>query len=171
MRERSRLRSGRFAQPRQPIQVAEVFEVMIARIFRWAFRMSLDGFWHLYFILEPHNSSAIDESRRYERTGGRDGGRYLFPPIPNGPITPSIRLGAALCYFAGGSPYDIMCVFGISYSEVLASVWIVVDAGNKCPHFQISSQRHSKNRERLQPDLKLQVHLAFGIVPGQLMGF
>ncbi|KAL3785989.1 hypothetical protein ACHAW5_005368 [Stephanodiscus triporus] len=36
-----------------------------------------------------------------------------------------------------------MCMFGIAYSEVLSSAWIVVDA------------RHSKNRERLQLDLKL----------------
>ena len=81
-------------------------------------------FGRLHFTLEPHISSAIDESSGYECTGGRDGGRYSLPPIPNGPITPSICLGAALRYFVGGSPYNIMCVFGISYSEVLASVWI-----------------------------------------------
>ena len=100
--------------------------------------MSWDGFWRLHSILFPHISSAIDESSGYERKGGRDGGRYSFPPIPNGPITTSIRLEAALRYLAGGSPYDIMCMFGIAYSEVLSSAWIVVDAVNKCPQFHIS---------------------------------
>ena len=59
------------------------------------------------------------------------GGSYSLPPIRNGPITTSIRLGAALRYFAGGAPYDIMCCFCIAYSEVLVSVWIVVDAINE----------------------------------------
>ena len=31
-----------------------------------------------------------------------------------------------------------MCVFGISYSEVLSSVWIIVDAINNTPQFAIS---------------------------------
>ncbi|KAL3775866.1 hypothetical protein ACHAW5_010160 [Stephanodiscus triporus] len=100
MRERSRV-SGRTAQPRQrAFQVTEVLDVMGPQIFRRAFRMSWDGFWHLHSILFPHISSAIDESSGYKRKGGRDGGGYLLPPIPNGPITTSIRLGAALCYFA-----------------------------------------------------------------------
>ena len=58
----------------------------------------------------------------HERKGGRDGGNYSLPPIPNGVISPSMRLGAAIQYFSGGSPFDIMCVFGVSYSEVLSSV-------------------------------------------------
>ncbi|KAL3776644.1 LOW QUALITY PROTEIN: hypothetical protein ACHAW5_010663 [Stephanodiscus triporus] len=138
MRERSRQRSGRFAQPRQRIQVANVYDGMGPQIFRRAFHMSWDGFWRLHSILFPHISSAIDEPSVYERKGGRDSGRYLLPPIPNGPITTSICLGAALHYFAGGSPCDVMCMFGIAYSEVLSSVWIVVDAVNKCPQFHIS---------------------------------
>ena len=102
------------------------------RIFRRAFRMTLDGFWRLHSILLPHIRTAINRNRDYQRKGGRDGGNYTLPPIPNGPISPSIRLGAALRYFAGGSAYDIVCVFGIAYSEVLSSVWTVVEAINQC---------------------------------------
>ena len=36
------------------------------------------------------------------------------------------------------SPYDIMYIFGISYSEVLTSVWTVVDAIHRCSKFNIS---------------------------------
>jgi hypothetical protein len=43
-----------------------------------------------------------------------------------------------LRYFAGGSAYDIICVFGIAYTEVLSSVWIFVEAINQCPQFEIS---------------------------------
>jgi hypothetical protein len=49
-----------------------------------------------------------------------------------------MHLGAAIHYFAGGSPNDIMCIFGILYSEVLSSMWIVVDAINQCKQFEIS---------------------------------
>ena len=56
---------------------------------------------------------------------------------PNCKISTDTRLAFALRYFSGGSPYDIMCSFDISYSEVLASVWIVVDSINACPQFRI----------------------------------
>jgi DDE superfamily endonuclease len=40
----------------------------------------------------------------------------------------------ALCYFAGGSPYDISLVHGIGYTDdVFCCVWTVVDAVDACP--------------------------------------
>jgi hypothetical protein len=137
MRRNQPQRSGRIAQCRMRESVLDVFNLMGPRIFRRAFRMTFDSFWRLHSILLPHILTAIDENSGYVRKGGRGGGKYSLPPVPNGPIAPSVRLGAALRYFAGASPYDIMCVFKISYSEVLTSVWIVVDAINKCPQFEI----------------------------------
>jgi hypothetical protein len=90
--------------------------------------MSLDSFWHLYSILLPHIHTAASRIRRdYQHKGGREGGNYVLPPIPNVPISPSICLGAMLGYFAGGCPFDIVAVFGIGFTEVLSSVWIVVE--------------------------------------------
>ena len=89
--------------------------------------MMLDGFWHCHSILLPHLLTAISNDRNYVCKGGREGGNYSLPSIWNGPISPSIRLGAALRYFAGGLPYDIVLAFGVSYSEMLTSVWIVVN--------------------------------------------
>ena len=134
----SSLRGIRVRPRRQRVSLLEVFNLMGPRIFRRAFRMTYDSFWRLHTILVPFIRTAADNKIDYERKGGRSGGNYSLPPIPNGVISPSIRLGAAIRYFAGGSPYDIMCVFGISYSEVLSSVWIVVDAINQCPQFNIS---------------------------------
>jgi hypothetical protein len=134
----SSLRGIRVRPRRQRVSVLEVFNFMGPRIFRRAFRMTFDSFWRLHTILLPFLRIATDKKINYERKGGRSGGNYSLPPIPKGVISPSIRLGAAIRYFAGGSPYDIMCVFGISYSEVLLSVWIVVDAINQCPQFNIS---------------------------------
>jgi hypothetical protein len=56
---------------------------------------------------------------------------------PNGFIPPSIRVSAALRYFAGGSPYDIALTHGISHSAVFVSVWAVVDAINAHPKLKI----------------------------------
>jgi hypothetical protein len=67
---------------------------------------------------------------------------------PNGFIPPSIRVSAALRYFAGGSPYDIALTNGISHSAVFVSVWAVVDAVNAHPKLQIDYPRcHTKQRK------------------------
>lgn len=63
-----------------------------------------------------------------KKTWTQPGNRY----VPNGPITPGIRLAAALRYFAGGSPLDIMTSLAISHTEVLDSVQMVIDAVNQC---------------------------------------
>ena len=131
-------RTRRSPQPRQRTSVLEVFNCMGPRIFRRAFRMTFDAFWRLYSILSPHICTAVSQNSSYECKGGREGGNYSLPPIPNGAITHSIRLGAAIRYFAGASPYDVMFMFGISYAEVLSSVWVIVEAINKCPQFEIS---------------------------------
>jgi len=138
-KERSRKqRVPRIAIRRQRGSVADVFQCLGPSIFRRAFRMTFDSFWRLYSILSPHILSSLAEGSKYVCKGGRAGGNYSLPPIRNGPILHSIRLGASLRYFAGGSPYDIMYIFGISYSEVLTSMWTVVDAVHRCPKFDIS---------------------------------
>jgi hypothetical protein len=58
--------------------------------------------------------------------------------VPNGPITPSVCLACALCYFAGGSPYDIMTSYCIGYPDMMYSAWYVVDAINEHSEFRIS---------------------------------
>ena len=138
-KERSqKQRVPRIAIRRQRGSVADVFQCLGPSIFRRAFRMTFDSFWRLYSILSPHILSSLAEGSKYVCKGGRAGGNYSLPPIRNGPIPHSIRLGASLRYFAGGSPYDIMYIFGISYSGVLRSVWTVVDAVHRCPKFDIS---------------------------------
>ena len=44
----------------------------------------------------------------------------------------SSRVSATLRYLAGASVYDIALVHGISVSQVYESIWIVIDAINKC---------------------------------------
>jgi hypothetical protein len=81
-------------------------------------------FWLLHGKLSAKIAKAVDNSRRYERKGGR-GGKYKLPPICNGPISTCIQLACALRYFAGASPYDIMGKYGVSEKTVRESIWVV----------------------------------------------
>lgn len=82
--------------------------------------MSREGFFLLHETLQPYLAQARQEWQS-----------------PNGFISSSIRLATALRFFAGGSPYDLSVVHGISNSAVYDSVWIVVDAINECNDLRI----------------------------------
>ena len=56
------------------------------------------------------------------------------PPCSQWSHLASSCLACSIRYFAGGSPYDIMLAFGISYREVLNSVWTIVEAINEEEH-------------------------------------
>ncbi len=153
------------------VPVGKVHRTMGAQIFHCAFCMTLISFWHLHSILLPYIRAASIPIRNYQCKGGRVGGNYVLHPIPNGSISPSIHLGAALRYFAGGSPYDIVCVFGISYSEVMSSVWIAVEAINNCPQFKIAYPDSLEKQKRLQLGSRQLVCPVSSTVQGQLMEF
>ena len=66
----------------------------------------------------------------------------------NGPIEYSIRVACLLRYLAGGSPYDMAVIFGVSIGEVYESVWEVADVINQIPEFSISYPAcHAKQEE------------------------
>ena len=92
--------------------------------------MSFDSFWSLHAILLPHIVTASQEMRSFRKVGGRVGGNYVLPPVPNGEIHTSVCLACALHYFADGCHYDITPLYGVAVSEVNFSVWVVVNAIN-----------------------------------------
>jgi hypothetical protein len=87
--------------------------------------------------IAPGIKATSEAFYKYEKKGGRAGGSYVNPPVPNGPILGSACLGCALRYFAGRLPYNIMVKYGLCYQDVFARVWIVVHAINTFPAFQI----------------------------------
>jgi hypothetical protein len=107
--------------------VDEVFEILGPTYFKRAFRMSHDSFKKLATKLGPGISSAC---QKHATSGGS---RFRH----NGPITSDIRLGCAIRYFAGGAPVDIVGLFGLGHTDVLNSVWYVVDAVHQHPDFGI----------------------------------
>ena len=130
-------------------EVLQIYDCLGPVYFRRAYRMTYQSFWRLYHKLAPGIEAAREAYYEYEKRGGRAGGNYVDPPIPNGPISGSARLGCALRYFAGGSPYDIMVKFGVCYQDVIASVWIVVQAVNTLTEFHISYPSSFATQERI----------------------
>ena len=109
------------------------------------------GFWRLHDLLE----ATIDVvAAKIHGHVPKDtyGANWSAPPIPNGLILTSVRLGIALRYSAGGSPYNIMVKFGVSHTSIFESVWIIVEAVNALPVTKIE----------YPSDVKLQRQIAKG---------
>jgi hypothetical protein len=80
-----------------------------------AYRMPEAAFFTLHEMLRP-----------FLQSSNRNRG------CRNGVISSTIHLAAALRFFAGGSPYDLAVMHGISHSSVYESAWMVLDAINQC---------------------------------------
>jgi len=72
----------------------------------------------------------VSKKRKAHQFGVRRINQPEPPPLPNVTISTEVRLACALRYFSGGSPYDIMVKYGVSHTEMLNSVWYVVEAVN-----------------------------------------
>ena len=86
-------------------------------------------------------------------------------------IPSTIRLSAAIRYFAGGSVYDIACMHGISVRQVYTSAWRVVDTVNKT--FKITFPKTKSKQEYIATGFKLKSKAGFdgcvGCVDGMLL--
>ena len=131
---------------------------------RRAYRMKAISFWKLEKMLRPYMMRP--RSRKVKAIRKRDGAR-------NGRITTAIRLSAAIRYFSGGRPDDITLSHGISHSEVFNSVWLVVDAVNKCPQLEFhyptdhADQREIAKGFRAKSDCKF--NNCAGAIDGMLL--
>jgi hypothetical protein len=115
-----------------------------------AFKTNLEEFYNLHDILEPHLDEQFGTSAR-----GR----------PNGPIPTKLRLSAALRFFSGASVYDIQLTHGIGEASVYKSVYGVINAANRCPHFEF-------NHDGAEfPSLEEQEEIAEGFLKKSAAGF
>ena len=120
--------------PRTRKWIRQILRELGPGYFRRAFRMS-----YLTFRIFYHRIKA--DLRRVMKDTDRKN-------CPNGRIPLTSRVGIAIRYFAGGCPYDISLVFGVSHSDVLKSVDFVIDAMNASPLFKIEfPSDHDKQRE------------------------
>ena len=97
--------------PRYRRLVSDIFGELGPLYTRRAFRMTAPTFYKLHSFLYPFLKRVNPDSTKNHRDGAR-----------NGLIPSTTRLGAAIRYLAGGSPYDLSILFGISVREIYNSV-------------------------------------------------
>ena len=114
-------RCNRVPLSRKRRDVMSIFTELGPTYTQRAYRMSAEAFFKPHDILFP-------QLVRPRKTRG----------TPNGKINSTINLAVALRFFAGGSPYDLAIVHGISHSSVYESVWTVVDTINQCSALSFS---------------------------------
>ena len=133
--------------------------------------MTYEVFWMLHAKLQPGILESLKLWRRKTIASfGRTKRRNLSPPVPNGAITSSVRLACALRYFAGGSPYDLMCKYGISYVEVMRSVWTVVEAVNTLPEFHITYPSEHATQQKIADEFRSVSGVQFDNCAGAIDG-
>ncbi len=125
MRNRTRSLRTRHFRVRKRRSVEEIYNELGPMYFRRAYRMQYSTFKALADELRPYIILAC----------GQKGGPKRF--IPNGPISPDVRLACAIRWFSGGSAYDLMTTYGIGHSDTIRSYWYVIDAINSHPNFKI----------------------------------
>jgi hypothetical protein len=150
--------------------VSEIYTGLGPDYFRRAYRMQYRSFWKLCDKLEEGIEQARLEHRGYEKKGGREGGRYLPPPVTNGSIDSSVRLACALRYFAGGSPYNLMGKYGISHTVVMESVWYVVQAVNNLHEMDIEYPESAEEQNKIAQKFKQVSSAGFDICAGAIDG-
>ena len=88
--------------------------------------------------------------------------------VHNRPITNSAQLGMAICYFAGGDPLNIMSCFGVGHTDMLDSVWYVVDMVNSCPDFSLTYPNCLQQQQGIAQDFLKKLMANFNCVAGAI---
>ena len=96
--------------------VQSMFDKLGPTYTRRAYRMEARAFWKLHRVLKPFMIAAT------RRTKADSPKLSSYNGAKNGLIDTTIRLSAAIRYFAGGRPEDISLSHGISHTEVFRSV-------------------------------------------------
>lgn len=176
-RDGSRLNKSHRLRERR--SVANVYTCLGDLYFRRAYRMTYETFWTLHDELKDGIKNAFNEAakirmrlmRRHRRLTRRGNNKNpIPPPPPNGKIDTSVRLACAIRYFAGGSPYDIITIFGISHSEMFNSVWYVVDAINKKKKFDIKYPESHHDQQKIADGLRAVSAVGFDCCAGAIDG-
>ena len=107
----------------------EIYRNMGGKMFRRAFRMSFVNFKKLYLLIKPAllklvNGDNVEKDMK------------KIHPV-NGVIPLPVRLGCSLRFWAGGDPYNLHLLFGISYTKIFKSINYCLNAINQTPSLDI----------------------------------
>jgi hypothetical protein len=179
---------GRVARGRNRRSVEHIYCCLGPTYFRRSYRMPYETFLLLHEKLKEGiqrafgvstakgESSSAASTRspsnlgkgNFKTKGGSP--NYKPPPVPNGLIATTVRLACAIRYFAGGSPYDLMAKYGISHSEVLASVWYVVEAVNSLRELFIQYPSGKEEQQQIANGFRLASSVDFDNCAGAIDG-
>lgn len=174
-------RYGSATRPQVRRSVRDIYLCLGDQYFRRAYRMSYQSFCKLHEELKDGikkaHKVALERRKKQRRALQRQrrGTRRRLnnpplPPIPNGNIHTSVRLASSLRYFSGGSPYDVMPQYGISHTEVLDSVWYVVESTNKVEEWYITYPTDHNEQLRLAYEFKAKSGVDFDVCAGAIDG-
>ena len=76
----------------------------------------------------------------------------------------------AIHYFAGGDPLNIMSSFGVGHTDMLDSVWYVVDVVNSCPDFSLTYPNCHQQQQPIAQDFLEKSMANFNCVAGAIDG-
>ena len=85
-------------------------------------------------------------------------------------ITASQQLSMGLCFFAGGSVYDIAGNHGVCVREVYKSVHVVIDAINSCESFDIVFPESEDEQQKLVDGFQMKSRAGFKNCVGAIDG-
>ena len=126
----------------------DIYLCLGAKYFQRAYHMMYQSFCKLHqevkegierahkHMLEKTNKQRrawCQRKRKAHNAGGRHSNQPQPPPIPNGTISSEVWLACALRYFCGGSQYDIMVKCNVSHTEMMNSVWYIIEVSCPCP--------------------------------------
>jgi DDE superfamily endonuclease len=150
-------RKGHAHRQRKRKYVNDIFNELGPYYVRRAYRMEPSSFWKLCQLLRPFLVKLSIKKKC--RNGAKNG----LIPMPT-------KVSVALRYFAGGSPYDISVVHGISHTDVFRNVWQVVDAVNQCPGLAFRYPSSHVEQQKIADGFKKISRGIFGCCAGAIDG-
>jgi len=141
---------------RQRRPAEDLFSELSDHGFRRMYRMTQNSFWRLYDILLPNMPNPEEHKRG---------------STPNGDISVATRLAMALRYFCGGDPKDIGLTHGVNNTtEVMKSVWNVVDAVNATSSMDIKFPKSHEEQKRVAEGFRCKSRIGLGNCVGAIDG-
>lgn len=126
--------------------VRSIHRELGAIIFRRSFRMSLLHFFNLYSKIRPELLIVLSKDNNQTNQTKKN---HKIHPV-SGCIPLTVRLACAIRFWAGGDPYDICVMFGVSYTEIFKSVNSCLHAIENTKDLQIKfPTAHQEQQKRL----------------------
>jgi hypothetical protein len=138
--------------------VNDIFNELGPYYVRRAYRMEPNSFWRLCQLLRRFVVKEPSLKKKF-KNGAKNG----LIPLPT-------KVSVALRYFAGGSPYDISVVHGISHTDVFRSIWVIVDAVNQCPELAFSYPKDWEEQQKIADGFRRVSHGIFDCCAGAIDG-